>query len=248
MRKGKYFKKLFFVVVFLIIFTGGFVLYAHKAFLYSGTPTHYGLSQEMIKLYNLTYDPDLTPRQTELILKGTLDEDILPRPVFHLYDPVYNRSPAKFLGIDFVYTAKQWALTSESQESILVKFGFILFNVFKTGFKYHGDYSWPASVNYFANNDIDKAYYGLGHILHLIEDMTVPAHSRNDPHAGGDPYEIWGENSTKPENYNWAENLYQRGKKPALVYAVGQAFDELAGYSNKYFFSQDSILNKDYNS
>ena len=45
------------------------------------------------------------------------------------------------------------------------------------------------------------AYWYLGHIVHLLEDMTVPAHVHGDPHPGfwygdDDQYEDWlGENS-----------------------------------------------------
>lgn len=218
---------------------GSFVFNLNKAFSYSGDPTHYNLTYEIIKFYNLFYDPDIKQSQLEQILKGSLDEDILPRPAFHLYDPIYNRVPFG------VYTAKEWALDINSQN--LEKFLGTLEKIFgKNNYSVHGDFSWFASVDYFMANNQEKAWYGLGHILHLIEDMTVPAHSRNDHHILGEPYEEWTSGNLRPEDYNLAEKLKTNGYSPMYLFSIGQVFDELAKYSNKYFFSKDTILSKDY--
>jgi len=221
---------------------GSFVFNLNKAFSYSGDPTHYNLTYEIIKFYNLFYEPDIKQSQLEQILKGSLDEDVLPRPAFHLYDPIYNRAPFG------VYTAKEWALDVNSQD--LEKFLGALEQIFgKNNYSAHGDFSWFASVDYFMANNQEKAWYGLGHILHLIEDMTVPAHSRNDHHLLGEPYEDWARN-LKPEDYSLADKLKSNGYSPSYLFSIGQAFDELAKYSNKYFFSKDSVpgttLSKDY--
>lgn len=234
-----YNKRIILIVIFIVVFMGSFVFNSNKAFSYSGDPTHYNLTYEIIKFYNLFYDPDIKQSQLEQILKGSLDEDILPRPAFHLYDPIYNRAPFG------VYTAKEWALGDNSQN--LEKFLGALEKIFgKNNYSSHGDFSWFASVDYFMANNQEKAWYGLGHILHLIEDMTVPAHSRNDHHILSDPYEKWTSENLKPEDYSLAEKLKSERYSPVYLFSVGQAFDELAKYSNKYFFSKDSILSKDY--
>jgi len=61
---------------------------------------------------------------------------------------------------------------------------------------------WPAAIsranwywtNYVAprypSNKASAAYY-LGHVAHLLTDLTVPAHVHNDDHAFGEPYEDW---------------------------------------------------------
>jgi len=144
-------KKLIFIIIFLFLSIGSFVFYANKAFLYSSI-THRGLTQEMIDLYNLEYDRDLTPKQAELILKGSIDEDILPRPAFHLYDPIYNRAPFG------VYTAKTWVLGPGIQTPGILKLAAIE-QIFKGTFLHHGDYSWSASVKYYTKNDINEAEY-----------------------------------------------------------------------------------------
>jgi hypothetical protein len=36
-----------------------------------------------------------------------------------------------------------------------------------------------------------KMLVSVGHILHLMNDMNVPAHTRNDAHPNGDALEVW---------------------------------------------------------
>lgn len=234
-------------IIILIVLLVSFIGFANKAFLYDGETTHYNLTKEMIRLYNLAYDPDITDDTVRLILQGSIDEDVLPRPAFHLYDPVYNRAPFG------AYTAMQWAVNSDVQGSTIHKFANLFLNLFGTSeFKQHGDYSWTANINNYAKNKQNQAWYGLGHILHLVEDMAVPAHSRNDHHLNGDPFEVWLKQNAKQEDYWYAEKLYQNGYWPADVDFLSQAMNDLAKYSNKYFFSKDSLidtnLGKQYNS
>ena len=53
------------------------------------------------------------------------------------------------------------------------------------------DYSFDRAVYEYVNGDKERGLKTLGHILHLIEDMSVPAHTRDDSHAGGDYYETY---------------------------------------------------------
>jgi hypothetical protein len=191
----------------------------------------------------MTYDPDITDEKVRLILQGSIDEDMAPRWSFHLYDPIYNRAPFG------VYTAKQWAVDPGVQGSAVHKFANILLNLFgkkENEFSYHGDFSWTANINNYAKNKQNDAWYGLGHTLHLVEDMTVPAHSRNDHHVFGDPFESWIGANLKDSDYIFADKLYQNGNWPVDVDYLSEAMDDLAMYSNNYFFSKDTIFSKDY--
>ncbi len=229
-------KKVIYIITLLFLAGGSFVCCPNKAFAYSTTPTHPNLTKEIIRLYNMYYDPDITGDVYEQIIQGSIDEDMAPRWSFHLYDPVYNRAPFG------VTTAKQWA-TENIQGDAIHKFANALFNIFGTDkFSYHGDFSWTANIENLTKNKTNKAWYGLGHILHLIADMTVPAHSRNDHHVQGDPFESWtGQNLTN-KDYNLAENIYKNNKNsPIDLTFISEAFDNLANYSNKYFFSKDSV-------
>ncbi|MEA2065451.1 MAG: thermonuclease family protein, partial [Patescibacteria group bacterium] len=72
----------------------------------------------------------------------------------------------------------------------------------------------------------------IGHILHLIQDMSVPAHTRNDAHPNGDPFEEWVE---KYGNVNLEKVNFIK------VDNLDSAFDSLANYSNNNFYSKDTI-------
>jgi len=234
-------KRIILVIIIFLLISGGFVFYPNKALLYWGRSGHYELTQEMINFYNDFRDPKLTSHQIELILRGAIDEDKLPRPAFHFYDPVYNRGPWG------VYTAKKWAINSNAQTPFYLRIA-ALKNLFTGTFLYHGDYSWEANVSSYLDNNLDDAFYGLGHTLHLIGDMTVPAHTRNDPHLGADSYEEWTGENTRLEDYEIYEDIFRQGYVPKKLYSIEQAFSELARYSNSYFFSEDTILDKDYKS
>lgn len=54
------------------------------------------------------------------------------------------------------------------------------------------EWYWTSFIDdHYARNEKAKAYYYLGHALHLLEDMTVPAHVHNDMHPSKEPYEDW---------------------------------------------------------
>ena len=41
---------------------------------------------------------------------------------------------------------------------------------------------WPAVFDYYEDGDYEMAYWTLGRVIHLVEDMGVPAHVLLDPH------------------------------------------------------------------
>ena len=65
------------------------------------------------------------------------------------------------------------------------------------------EYSYPLSLKYFnlafsLKDASDRKRYqakmlvSVGQLMHLMNDMTSTAHTRGDPHAEGDPMEVWG--------------------------------------------------------
>ncbi len=64
------------------------------------------------------------------------------------------------------------------------------------------------------------AYYYLGHVVHLLEDMTVPAHVHNDDHAIRDAYEY-----TMGEHYNYALWGVGEGARAGPVGPIGLPAD-----------------------
>jgi formylglycine-generating enzyme len=47
----------------------------------------------------------------------------------------------------------------------------------------HNDYTFNNAVALFKGGDYYNAYQYLGHVMHLLQDMGVPAHTRNDAHG-----------------------------------------------------------------
>jgi hypothetical protein len=47
----------------------------------------------------------------------------------------------------------------------------------------HNDYDWLDALGHYETADFWNAYYALGHMLHLVQDLAVPAHTHLDIHA-----------------------------------------------------------------
>ena len=64
---------------------------------------------------------------------------------------------------------------------------------------------WIDAITAYRNNlrtGPDGAFHLLGRVLHLLQDMTSPAHVHNDPHAAGDGFEAWGVNHFQEYNFS----------------------------------------------
>lgn len=77
--------------------------------------------------------------------------------------------------------------------------------------QFENSYDWGGTANdiniwdyqdalaYYRNGDPDRAYYAIGHVVHLIQDATVPAHTHLDDHGPptGDDYEGYCTSQTR---------------------------------------------------
>jgi len=82
----------------------------------------------------------------------------------------------------------------------------------------------------------------LGHIIHLITDVSVPAHTRDDTHIEGDSYEQF-------VKYNW--DILIKGLEnvdtPIIYFDnLNEHFDNLAVYTNSNFYSEGTIKSDKY--
>lgn len=200
---------------------------AIKIFAYSPETTHAGLAEQSVIFYDQNFSRQITDAEGELIVMGSREEDRpVARSLNHFYDPTRN------IGINGFRTAKDWATED--------------FN--------GNDFTWRIAIDYYAKGDEETAFIALGHILHLIEDMTVPDHTRNDPHMGDGPlglgtgessYEKWAKVAKNKDTLSTLALSY-RGLKPVFFTDIRQFFDFLANYSNHNFFGDDSINNNVY--
>jgi hypothetical protein len=115
------------------------------------------------------------PRTPEgWIVQGARDEDHLLRPVNHFWNPLTD-APLTVRGIELGNRAPDWALED------------------RTGFTSQR-YSYRDAKEAFATalTASDPAarerawghtFYALGHVIHLLQDMAQPQHTRNDQHV-----------------------------------------------------------------
>lgn len=106
----------------------------------------------------------------------------------------------------------------------------------------------------------EHVFHGLGRLMHLIADLTCPAHVRDDMHPEGDPYEKWAAKEDQRGLLNYKpmtvpdRNLFTQAVLNDLV-PITALWDQdvydgsnpseglvgLAEYTNAYFASQDTL-------
>ena len=232
---------IFLAVVFLAI---PLVTYS-----YQPENTHKGLTRDIVRFYERSYSKTFTVEDKIAIEKGAVEEDSGARALNHFYDPVYNKAvlPSNL-------TSKEWAVNTLAQANANTKYRVTLGNLANAYFASDDDYSWDRAVYEYAHGDKKRGLEGLGHILHLIEDATVPDHTRDDPHPDfvwrdrfnqESPYEKFAD-KFNTDNIKISDELIKEGAKPVLRSSLGEYFDALADYSNNNFFSKDTIFDKKY--
>ena len=241
----------------LIIITGGlilisgFLLLTHNNVLaYDDKITHPNLTREIITFYELSTGKKFAEEQKQWIIQGSIDEDFAPRWLNHFYDPVYERGLSTDMPGINGYLAKNWAQFSSYQT---INVGNII-NLWTgngpviSGGEW-GDFSYEAAVKKYSESKEKDAYIALGHILHLIEDITVPEHTRNDVHPGGTMvsfYESWTMSNSSGLTQDLGKRLFDKGSKPTIYGSLEAYFNNLAGYTNNHFFSPRTINSEIY--
>lgn len=198
---------------------------------YSDTTTHKAITEETIKLFNYHYPQQkLFSVESNQIIKGSSDEDRAPRWLNHFYDPVYNQ------GLKGLRSSKIWAEDTNAQAGRIIDTNFV-----GEYFGANNDYSWERAIFDYVYGDKGRAMEALGHILHLVQDATVPDHTRDDAHPIRSTYESYAKRYDLG-SLNLAESLKQGGQKPIILPSLASYFDMLTQFSNSNFFSDDTIL------
>lgn len=238
------------IIKLAIIFsiTGTVILLPFFSLAYSEKTTHPALTSEIVKFFNIHYpNLELDDKERSLIMQGSVDEDAFGRWMRHYYDPVYNRG----LGLIKKWqSSKEWSQDTAAQAGIADS---VFAGSLKEYFSGEDDYSWERAIYEYAWRDKGRGLKTLGHILHLIEDATVPDHTRNDPHLvyldevfhDRSPYEHW---TSKFDIGNIDAVNELKNKKPIKLNTLDEYFDAVANYSNNNFFSKDTILSEEYSS
>lgn len=233
---------------FLILLLLGLGLVPINSYAYSPESTHAALTEASAKLFNLRNGSSLADDHVESIITGSIEEDSPSyRVLTHFYDPVYNR------GLVFGkswQSSREWAEDNFAQASLDLNYSIKNFAglTYSSYFGGSSDFSWQRSIYEYAWGDKNRGLKGLGHILHLIQDATVPDHTRNDHHFpyleaqlhDSSPYEQWTANFNR-SNFNLSPNSELNNLPSLRAY-----FDDTATYSNKNFFSRHTIFSDEY--
>lgn len=207
------------VLVFCLLFTGVFTKnnsYGH------GVETHSNITEAAVE-YVSKLDQRLacSSRLNDRLQIGTVHEDDIPRFMFHFFPRLND---GKFIS---TCSSRDWAFgnTACMQEG-----GAPIFPA-STLTNQHG---WSEAIQ---GSTLEQGFTELGYVLHLLEDLTSPAHTRNDAHPAalldGDPVEA---RTRTPSSPPLSDGLlsFPSPEKP---------FDDLQQFTSTNFYSSDTVFN-----
>lgn len=182
----------------------------------------------------------------EWIGYGGVEEDSEARSLNHFLNPITNK------GLSLNYSALEWATLTAGKQT----------------------FSWDDVRSYYYNAltstdkttrelNFAKTFKGVGQIMHLVQDMSVPPHTRGDKHPsfwfiGGDDYELWFLKPKVPPLSSYSINYFTT--TATTFFLIPQLFDTgqydgtnpsittssnsigLAEYTNANFLSSDTIF------
>jgi len=232
------------VIISLIILTA-VRCPSDRALAYDDKTAHPALTQEVVKFFNDSFsDTHISEPDAENIIQGSKDEDADPRYLNHFYDPIYKRG---FKGT--FLTSKEWATNTLVQAAWSGGWTAIASEVTKPYYSSPTDFTWDRAVYEYVHGDKRRALLSLGHILHLLEDATVPEHTRNDLHLPfgdmGSPYETWTAKFVRT-NITTASDLEKENAEPTIYGSVPEYFDREAMDTNTNFFSRGTMNGSEY--
>lgn len=263
---------LLFILVFCLIFSllssanlaRGFDLKAHRAI--SGRAVEPQISNiddflkgQLGREFPAGIEQSINGKRVRIwIEEGSQNEDSpLPRVLAHFHNPTRTWGTAG-LGVIF-RSAVIWA-----QDRVQTA---------------DGNHSWhDARHSYYQaltsriREERDQAwaemFENLGHVIHLVQDLATPAHTRNDPHIVGDGFHTWAE---KDSNLAIISGMVSRSFDPSILnldsnplapVPIARILDTeryrltgvpeagvnigIAEYSNANFFSDDTIFSADF--
>lgn len=204
-----------FITIIILSFFGSVLVLPNRAFCYDSNIAHSNIVALAAELYNKQLGGALSAQEINYLKQGAVEEDTPTRWLNHFYDPVHNK------GLFFIkeqLSAKNWAQNPFAQTNFSL-----------------GDQSWQRALSDFNNNDKERAFKELGHVLHTIADMAVPAHTRLDIHVlPPDSYEQFVKN-------NWSAIAPKINSQFISSNSLNGVFDNLANYSNNNFYSDDTV-------
>jgi hypothetical protein len=201
--------------------------------------THKQLSANILREYTRLTGTAFTSSEKDCILQGSQEEDIDPRYINHFFDPINNRGLHGLITGTEEMRSVDWATNPYAQGNFV---NWVTDKQTKL-FEYTEDYSWQRAVYEYAHGDKTRAMCSLGHVLHLLEDLTSVPHTRDDAHG---PTVFLGKSSYY-EDYTADKIPDVRVATIKIASSLEQMFRDTALYTNTNFLSRDTIF-KDYSS
>ncbi len=177
-----------------------------------------------------------------------IGEDTEPRYVNHFYDPIYKNGWSGEHAIFSQDAMREMSDIAIAPVGAVSALNWVHNQELQAEYqRYLGNKTWEKAIyEYVKNKNKQEAYYALGHVLHLLEDMAVPEHTRNDTHTplNESPYENYSARYTR-DNFYIVDEI--KNQKQPVFNSLDEYFEYLANYSNNYFFSRDTINDGKYN-
>jgi hypothetical protein len=206
----------------------GFCVFPSVTRAYDELYTHPYLTKVIINQWEKTSGFVLTDEEQMQIIAGSVAEDNPnARSLNHFYNPL-NKQGLSINNMLVGYSTPEWLVNEKKQNEPI----------------FNGSFTWAQGLEAYQAGDRAQALSILGHSLHLLEDMGMPAHTRNDEHLTGDAYESW----VKSQNQISGQELLIDTKKLHQVTCVSSqdCLRQMAKFTNANFFSADTIYDTNF--
>ena len=181
------------------------------------TALHEWLTEKALE--NLPEEYEEVKLYAEAIRRGIKDEDTGLRSVHHFYNPETGT------GLSNYADALRWGAI---------------------GYPNNADNEWDLedAVAYYRKGDKENAYKALGHVLHLLEDMSSPMHTRGIIHPFGAErsFEKYFGGLLKANN-NDLPMEYRRTGEALKTKEIKQQFEDLAKLTFASFTKDGQAIN-----
>ncbi len=225
------------------------IAYFNNAFAFDKFESHPPLTDEIVKFYNANSIRKITAEELALMKIGSQKEDNSPRWINHFYDAIHNNGlTTKYLRGAFLGMSWEKALGFSMPKDPLKSIDWVKNENYQL--IYGENMTWQKAIRLYFDKK-DDGFVALGAILHLLEDLGVPEHSRADGHV--DIFSGTFLNNEIPsyyENYaksldisslNTADNLIKNKEQPYNNGSIENIFSNLSSYTANNWFSEDTI-------
>ena len=243
--------------IFICVCFGLTLIPVYSGLAYAPLTTHSGLTENIANFYNFSAPKKITDTQMEWLIQGSQNEDNGLRCLNHAYDPIYNRGwHLSLINTDIGYTSKEWSQSENAQ----IAFGAMDFSAIRDTWQslwlgpnnLDSNQTWNKAIYEYLSGHEKEAFVALGHVLHLIEDATVPAHVRANSHPDILGKYSWSDYEQRAKIYdrailkNYATALKKQGLTSSKFDSLNSLFDDLASKVNHYYYSDDTIRSSEY--